>query len=137
MESSQEATSLKGQFIMAMPGLKDPNFHRTVSCIAEQTAEGGMGLVVNRLHPFPEASLLGSTPDDSELTDGRQLLLRLAERERSGLAELEDLLGNAHPVAALPLLEKAPTDLASLAGMAATLEKRVPEKKVPGTDFPR
>lgn len=44
--------SLKGQFIMAMPGLADPNFFQTVTCISELTPEGGMGIIVNRVHPF-------------------------------------------------------------------------------------
>ena len=42
--------SLKGQFILAMPGLKDPNFYQTVSIICENNDEGSVGLVVNRLH---------------------------------------------------------------------------------------
>lgn len=43
-------SSLKGQFIMAMPGLADPNFSRTVSCICEHTSEGAVGIVVNQVH---------------------------------------------------------------------------------------
>lgn len=42
--------SLKGQFIMSMPGMADPNFFRTVTCICEHTAEGAVGLVINRPH---------------------------------------------------------------------------------------
>ncbi len=42
--------SLKGQFLMAMPGLADPNFHQTVTCLCEHNAEGAMGVVVNRVH---------------------------------------------------------------------------------------
>ncbi len=41
--------SLKGHFLMAMPGLLDPNFSQTVTCICEHTEEGAMGIVVNRL----------------------------------------------------------------------------------------
>jgi len=43
-------SSLKGQFIMAMPGLADPNFSHTVSCICEHTPEGAVGIVVNQVH---------------------------------------------------------------------------------------
>ena len=43
--------SLKGQFLMAMPSLLDPNFHQTVVCISEHTREGAVGIVVNRVHP--------------------------------------------------------------------------------------
>ncbi|MFC1886478.1 YqgE/AlgH family protein [Thermodesulfobacteriota bacterium] len=42
--------SLKGQFLMAMPGLADPNFFQTVTCICEHTEEGAVGIVVNRVH---------------------------------------------------------------------------------------
>ncbi|MFZ7124615.1 MAG: YqgE/AlgH family protein [Desulfobacterales bacterium] len=66
--------SLKGQFLIAMPGLLDPNFYQTVVCISEHTDEGALGLVINRVHsslqarsifeelsmPFNEA--LGETP---------------------------------------------------------------------------
>ncbi|RLB88100.1 MAG: hypothetical protein DRH10_08130, partial [Deltaproteobacteria bacterium] len=43
--------SLKGQFLIAMPGLADPNFHQTVSYICEHTPQGAMGLIINRVHP--------------------------------------------------------------------------------------
>ena len=43
--------SLKGQFLMAMPNLADPNFHQTVTFICEHTSEGAVGIVVNRVHP--------------------------------------------------------------------------------------
>jgi len=41
--------SLKGHFLMAMPGLSDPNFLQTVTCICEHTEEGAMGIVINRI----------------------------------------------------------------------------------------
>ena len=43
--------SLKGQLLLAMPGLVDPNFFRSVSCICEHTAEGALGISINRIHP--------------------------------------------------------------------------------------
>ncbi len=42
--------SLKGQFLIAMPGLIDPNFFQTVSIICEHNAEGAVGIVINRIH---------------------------------------------------------------------------------------
>jgi putative transcriptional regulator len=42
--------SLKGQFLIAMPGLTDPNFYQTVTVICEHTAEGAIGIVLNRVH---------------------------------------------------------------------------------------
>lgn len=42
--------SLKGQFLMAMPGLADPNFSKTVTCLCEHNEQGAMGIVINRRH---------------------------------------------------------------------------------------
>jgi len=42
--------SLKGQFLLAMPGLKDPNFSGTVSIICEHNQQGAVGIVINRVH---------------------------------------------------------------------------------------
>ena len=47
--------SLKGQFLMAMPGLLDPNFYQTVVCLSEHTREGAVGIVINRTHPSLKA----------------------------------------------------------------------------------
>ena len=43
--------TLKGQFLLSMPSLLDPNFHQTVTCMCEHNSEGAMGLVINRVHP--------------------------------------------------------------------------------------
>ncbi len=50
MEDTEYQGSLKGQFLMAMPGLADPNFHQTVTCMCEHNSQGAMGLIVNRVH---------------------------------------------------------------------------------------
>ncbi len=34
---------------MAMPGMSDPNFQNSVTCISEHTPEGALGVVVNRV----------------------------------------------------------------------------------------
>ena len=49
MEKEYQGT-LKGQFLLSMPSLLDPNFHQTVTCMCEHNSEGAMGLVVNRVH---------------------------------------------------------------------------------------
>ena len=46
------AGELKGHFLMAMPGLLDPNFNQTVTVICEHNQEGAIGLVINRSHAF-------------------------------------------------------------------------------------
>jgi len=43
--------SLKGQLLIAMPGLNDPNFLQTVTLICEHTQAGAVGIVINRAHP--------------------------------------------------------------------------------------
>jgi len=42
--------SLKGQFLIAMPGLVDPNFYHTVSFLCEHTSDGAVGIALNRVH---------------------------------------------------------------------------------------
>jgi putative transcriptional regulator len=41
--------SLRGQLLVAGPGLDDPNFRRTVVLLAEHGEDGAMGLVLNRV----------------------------------------------------------------------------------------
>lgn len=51
VESRIEAINLKGHFLVAMPHMSDPNFHRAVVLVCDHSPEGAMGLVVNR--PLP------------------------------------------------------------------------------------
>ncbi len=44
--------SMKGKFILAVPGLPDPNFAQTVTCICEHNETGALGFIVNKLHPL-------------------------------------------------------------------------------------
>ena len=43
-----EPTWLNGQLLIAMPGMQDPRFGRTVLYLCTHTADGAMGLVINR-----------------------------------------------------------------------------------------
>ncbi len=43
---------LKGHFLIAMPGLPDPNFAQTVTCMCEHNEAGALGFIVNRIHPL-------------------------------------------------------------------------------------
>ncbi|MXX63582.1 MAG: hypothetical protein F4Z36_00625, partial [Acidimicrobiia bacterium] len=45
---SEEFESLAGQLLVAMPGMLDPNFARTVVLMIEHSQEGAVGLVLNR-----------------------------------------------------------------------------------------
>jgi len=49
-EGQNIVTPLKGEFLIAMPALHDPNFSRTVVCICEFSSEGALGMIVNRLY---------------------------------------------------------------------------------------
>jgi putative transcriptional regulator len=65
--------SFKGQLLVAMPGLTDPNFYRTVTCISEHTDQGAMGVVINQVHAVLKTGLifeelgLESTPTAANL----------------------------------------------------------------------
>ncbi|MBL8643526.1 MAG: YqgE/AlgH family protein [Rhodospirillaceae bacterium] len=51
MASSKRASEsgyLVGQFLVAMPGMADPRFERTVIYLCAHSAEGAMGLIVNK-----------------------------------------------------------------------------------------
>ncbi len=50
--------SLKGQFLMAMPSLADPNFFQSVTCLAEHSPKGAMGIIINRVHPEINAGMV-------------------------------------------------------------------------------
>ncbi len=39
---------LTNQFLIAMPGLMDPNFQRTVTYVCAHNSEGAMGIIINR-----------------------------------------------------------------------------------------
>ena len=49
---------LKHQFLIAMPHMADPNFAHTLTYIVEHTANGAMGLVINRPQDLTLADVL-------------------------------------------------------------------------------
>jgi len=51
-------TYLKHQFLIAMPHMADPNFAQTLTYIVEHTANGAMGLVINRPMELSLADIL-------------------------------------------------------------------------------
>lgn len=46
--SQDAATDLTNHFLIAMPGMADPNFGGTLVFVAEHSAKGALGLVINR-----------------------------------------------------------------------------------------
>ncbi|MEM9168006.1 MAG: YqgE/AlgH family protein [Planctomycetota bacterium] len=43
-----DASYFSGQFLIAMPGLKDPNFERCVTFLCQHSADGALGITINR-----------------------------------------------------------------------------------------
>ncbi|WP_066959433.1 YqgE/AlgH family protein [Microbulbifer sp. Q7] len=47
IDSDLTHSSLRGQFLIAMPGMQDPRFHQAVTFVCEHGPEGTMGIVIN------------------------------------------------------------------------------------------
>ena len=50
---------LRNQFLLSMPTLEDPHFHRTLGLICDHSDHGAMGLVVNRPLALTAGEILG------------------------------------------------------------------------------
>jgi len=57
---------LKHQFLIAMPHMADPNFAQTLTYVVEHTADGAMGLVINRPQELNLADILEQLRPDIE-----------------------------------------------------------------------
>jgi putative transcriptional regulator len=66
-----EMESLRGQLLVASPGMLDPNFRRTVVLVTEHNDEGAAGLVLNRPSPAPVSELVPQL--EPLVDDGEQL----------------------------------------------------------------
>lgn len=44
--------TMKGKFLLAMPGLPDPNFSQTLTGMCEHNESGALGFIVNKIHPL-------------------------------------------------------------------------------------
>ena len=82
--------SVRGQLLIAGPALLDPNFWRTVVLMIEHTADGALGLVLNR----PSETTVGeAVPQLEELVDPEEQLFIGGPVQPSAvivLAEFED-----------------------------------------------
>jgi putative transcriptional regulator len=63
MRMDPEASNLTNHFLIAMPGLSDPTFERTVTYLCQHTSEGALGLIVNR----PSELCLGDVLKELEI----------------------------------------------------------------------
>jgi putative transcriptional regulator len=59
-------------FLIAMPALEDPNFHRSVTLVCQHDASGAMGIVINRAADYTLGELLDqlSLPTDDPRVAG-------------------------------------------------------------------
>ena len=48
LKSKSERGFLDGQFLIAMPGMADSNFNRSVVYVCAHSSEGAMGFVINQ-----------------------------------------------------------------------------------------
>ncbi|KQT88535.1 YqgE/AlgH family protein [Aurantimonas sp. Leaf443] len=54
----EEEASLEGHFLIAMPGMQDERFSRTVIYVCAHSPQGAMGFIINKAQPLSFASLL-------------------------------------------------------------------------------
>lgn len=54
-----DSSCLTDHFLIAMPALEDPNFHRSVTLVCQHDARGAMGIVINRAADCTLGELLG------------------------------------------------------------------------------
>ncbi|KOR32101.1 hypothetical protein TI05_09400 [Achromatium sp. WMS3] len=73
----QSTKSLTNQFLIAMPGLEDPNFSRTVTYICEHNEQGAMGIIVNRPINIRLGEMLDQLEISSIHTDTRNIPIYL------------------------------------------------------------
>lgn len=58
LTADRERGFLDGQFLIAMPGMADSNFHRTVIYVCAHSPAGAMGFIINRSQPVSFADVL-------------------------------------------------------------------------------
>lgn len=58
MTDTETKGSFTGHFLIAMPGLQDPNFFHTVTYICEHNDQGAMGIVINKIMPMTVGEVL-------------------------------------------------------------------------------
>lgn len=67
-----EASSLKNQFLVAMPGLEDDNFSHTVSLLCEHNDKGAIGLIINRPTDLTLTAMLDQMGVEHEAEDANE-----------------------------------------------------------------
>ena len=67
-----EGTYLTNHFLIAMPAMLDPNFSRGVTYVCQHTAEGAMGLLINRPSDLRLADVLAQMKMKTSLDEVAQ-----------------------------------------------------------------
>jgi len=73
--NEKEAGSLRGQLLIAMPGLLDPNFVHSVVYICQHSSEGAMGITINRPLGLALSQVFEQLDLDYSPPNGAQTLL--------------------------------------------------------------
>ncbi len=73
--SNREADRLTGQILVAMPSLTDPNFAQSVILVCAHSAEGAMGIILNRALERPSFEGLLQQLDISPVPPQREIRL--------------------------------------------------------------
>lgn len=87
---------LTGKLLIAMPGLGDPRFEKSVILICAHTAEGAMGLIVNKAIPDLSLSNLLEHLEIPRAEEGREIRIRYGgpvERGRGFVLHSRDYRG--------------------------------------------
>ncbi len=81
--------SLKGHLLIAGPALVDPNFRRAVVLVGEHSAEGALGVILNRAL---EATVEETVPELSVLVDGVEVIHDGGPVQPSAIVVLADFV---------------------------------------------
>ncbi len=73
--ANREADRLSGQILVAMPTLTDPNFSQTVILVCAHSADGAMGIILNRTLERPSFKGLLQQLDISPVPPQREIRL--------------------------------------------------------------
>lgn len=104
-----DAMDLTHHFLIAMPSMNDPNFHRAVTYICSHNEEGAMGIIINKPLDIVLAEILeqmdivfeGKTASNTPIYDGgpvqsdRGFVLHEYDKDWSSSLQINDQIGIA------------------------------------------
>jgi putative transcriptional regulator len=69
----EQIENLTNHFLIAMPGMTDPFFAKTVTYLCQHSAEGALGIIINR----PSELLLGDIMQQMEITTQNEAIANI------------------------------------------------------------